>query len=120
MLMAAGSLMLWIAVPTGSLWVTAHFAKTSGEALVIGLPISVAAMITFGALLAWLNGLYLRVTGSLAYWEAEEKELGPGASPRYLHGPLEILLVISLVIALVVLCVWFFVFAHNPSLTSTW
>ncbi len=119
-LMAVGSLTLWIGVPAGCLWIVAQFAETSGEALVIGLPITVVAMIGFGALLVWLNGLYLRVSGSLAYWQTEEEQFGPGIAPRYLRGPLEVLLVASLVVALVALFVWFFVFAHNPSLTSTW
>jgi hypothetical protein len=119
-LMAAGSMVLWIGVPAGCLWLAAHVARTSGEALVIGLPITILAMIAFGAFLAWLNRLYLRVTGSLAYWRAEEEEFGRAEAPRYLRGPLELMLVVSLVVALIALFVWFFVFAHNPSLTSTW
>ena len=65
----------------------------------------------FGAFLVWLNGLYMRVTGVIAAYEAEEKEFGPGAAPRYLRGPLETLLVSSLVLAIIALFVWFFVFA---------
>jgi hypothetical protein len=37
-------------------------------------------------------------------------------APRYVRGPLESLLVGSLLIAIVAFLVWFFVFADNPLL----
>ena len=37
-------------------------------------------------------------------------------APRFLHGPLEPILVGSLVIALVVMFVWFFLLAKDPPL----
>lgn len=113
-MMAVGSLALWIVVPIASLYAASKLVGTSGEEYVVGLPITIAAMIVFGAVLARLNRLYLRVTGVLARYEAEVEELG--VAPAFLRGPLEPLLVSSLIVAIVVLVVWFFGFAKNPPL----
>lgn len=113
-LMAVGSLALWILVPLGCLWVSSKLVGTSAEEYVVGLPITVVAMIVFGAFLGWLNRLYLRVTGVIARYEAEEEEFG--VAPPLLRGPLEPLLVGSLVIALVSLAIWFLFIARNPPL----
>ena len=117
-LMAAGSLTLWIGVPAGTLWLAGRVADSTAEAYLIGLPLTAAAMIVFGGFLVWLNGLYLRVTGVLGYYRAEEDEFGPGAAPRHLGGPLEALLVISLVIALIALGVWIFGFERHLTPTA--
>lgn len=117
LLMAGGSLALWIAVPIGCWQVAWKLGRTDGEMFLIALPLTVAAMIAVGSLLVRLNRLYLRVSGTIARYAAEEAEFGQGASPRFLRGPLEPLLVASLVIAIVVLAMWFLLFAHslNPS-----
>jgi len=112
--MAVGSLALWLAVPAACLYAASKLVGTSGEEYVVGLPMTVVAMVVFGAVLAWLNRLYLRMTGVLARYEAEIDELG--VAPAFLRGPLEPLLVTSLVVALAVLAVWFFGFAKNPPL----
>ena len=64
-------------------------------------------------MLIWLNNLYLRVTGVIARYHAEEEEFGPGTGPRFLRGPLEPLLIGSLVIALIVLTAWFLFLADG-------
>jgi hypothetical protein len=112
--MAVGSFALWLAVPAGCLYAASKLVGTSGEEYVVGLPITIAAMVAFGAFLAWLNRLYLRITGVLERYEAEAEELG--VAPPLLRGPLEPLLVTSLVVALGALAVWFFGFAKNPPL----
>ncbi len=112
-LMAVGSFALWIGVPAAMLWLVARFADSTVEEYLIGLPVTAAAMVAFGAFLAWLNRLYLRVTGVLAYYRAEEEEYGAGAAPRDLGGPLEALLVASLVIAPITLAVWIFGFDRH-------
>ena len=87
-LMAVGSLALWLLVPAApSLWLASKLVGSSAEEFLVGLPITVVAMVRFGAFLGWLNRLYLRVTGVLARYEAEEEEFG--VAPRFLHGPLE-------------------------------
>jgi len=119
-LMIVGSFALWTAVPMGCLWLIAKVADTSAEALLVGLPTTIVAMIFTAMALAWLNRLYLRVTGVIAYYEAEEDEYGPGAAPRYLRGPLDTILVGSLVVALIAISIWFFVFAHDPAPGTLW
>jgi len=108
-LMTVGSLALWIGVPLGCLWVASMLADSLAEHFVIVLPMVLAAMAIWGWGLFWLNGLYLRVTG---FFDEPED---PDEPPRRIRGPLEPILVGSLVIALVALFIWFFGFAENPS-----
>jgi hypothetical protein len=111
--MAIGCLVLWIGIPVGALYVTSRVAETNGEHLLLVLPTTLTAMIVFAWGLFWVNRLYLRVSAdsnATEEWDDEEEE-----EPRFARGPLEPLLVGSLVIAIVALFVWFFGFAHNPS-----
>ena len=110
-LLGIGSLALWLVVPAGSLWLLSRLSDNSEYHLLVGLFAVPAAMMLFAPLLFWLNGLYLRVTGHWAY-DAEEDR------PRRLRGPLEPLLLWSFVIALVVLCYWFFFLAEGPVPTA--
>jgi hypothetical protein len=100
---------LWIGVPAAALYVSGQLTSTRGGHVIIALPLTLVAMVAFGAFLIWLNRLYLRITIPWAVAEADEDE-----DPRRLRGPLEPLLVGSLLVALVVLFIWFFVFAQNP------
>lgn len=109
-LLTIGSFALWIAVPAGSLWASAQVVDTLAGHLLVALPVTIAAMILWGSGLFWLNALYLRITGF--FNEPED----PDEPPQRLRGPLEPILVGSLVIALISLFVWFFVFAENPSM----
>lgn len=111
-LMAIGSLALWIAVPAAGLWATSQITDTTADHYLLALPATLAGMAAWGAALFWLNSLYLRVTG---FWEEPED---PDQPPRRLRGPLEPLLVGSLVIALVALTVWFFTFQGDPGPAS--
>jgi hypothetical protein len=63
-------------------------------------------------ILIWLNGLYLRVTGVLARAQEDEDESG---WRRSLHGPLEPMMLASLLVAFTALSIWFFFFAENPT-----
>ena len=110
-LLAAGSLTLWIGVPAGWLWVASKITDSEPShfvAAIVGTPV---AIVLFGLLLAWINGLYLRVRWASHEpneYEHEDEE------PRPVRGPLEPMLAASLALALIVLTVWFFVFAENP------
>jgi hypothetical protein len=115
LLMAVGSLVLWIGIPALVMWGSGQVTSTAETQFLAALPLTVIGIVLFGVFLAWLNQLYLRVTGVIAEYEADE-ELGPDAAKRMLRGPLEPLLVGSLVLALIAFCVWFFFIAHNPPL----
>jgi hypothetical protein len=115
--MAVGSFALWLVVPILCLWAASKLTNTSEGEYLLGLPLTIAGVAVFAVLLGRLNGLYLRVTGVMARYEAEVAELfAPGEAPQPPRGPLEPLLVSSLVVALIAFVVWFFVFAKDPPL----
>lgn len=110
-LLAIGSLALWIVVPAAWLWAASKLTDSSTShfaASVLGMPV---AIILFGIALSWVNRLYVRVRWShvpLPEVDDEEEHL------RIARGPLEPLLVGSLVIAIAAFVFWFFVLAKNP------
>jgi hypothetical protein len=110
-LMAVGSLVLWTVVPAGCLWVAGELTDEIGTHFLIALPLTVISVGLFAALLFRVNHLYLRITGALVQLPEDEED---DDEPRFPRGPLEPMLVGSLVIALVALVVWFFAFAEDP------
>jgi hypothetical protein len=100
LLMAAGSLWLWIGMPALALWLIAQVVDDPAQHLVLSILGVPAAMILFAPLLFWINGLHLRVTG---YPRADDE----GAAPRLrMRGPLEPILLWSLLIAFAAFAVW--------------
>ena len=106
LLLAAGSLFLWVGIPCGLLWFFARVTDSWNGHFLMSVVLIPIAMALFAPVLFWLNGLYLRVTGVV-----RPDEDDPG---RRLRGPLEIFLYAGMIMALVALCVWFFWYAHNP------
>ena len=106
LLLAAGSLFLWVGIPCGLLWFFAGVTDSWNGHFLMSVVLIPIAMALFAPVLFWLNGLYLRVTGVV-----RPDEDDPG---RRLRGPLEIFLYAGMIMALVALCVWFFWYAHNP------
>jgi hypothetical protein len=106
MLLAAGSLFLWVGIPYGLLWFFARVTDSWNGHFLMSVVLIPIAMALFAPALFWLNGLYLRVTGVL---RADEEDPG-----RRVRGPLEIFLYAGMIMAVVALCVWFFGYAHNP------
>jgi hypothetical protein len=106
-LLIAGCLALWIGVPAGALWLSGELTDSFGWHMPIALALLLPGMLGAALLLIWLNGLYLRITGgaTIATREGEVRR----------RGPLEPLLVATLLLALISLFVWFFGFAENPS-----
>ena len=103
LLMALGSLALWIVIPAGVLLALGKVVDSVSLHLGMGLILVPVAMVAFGSLLLWMNRVYLRVTGVLTRWEEEDDE------PRRLRGPLEPLLLGSFMLALLAL-LYFLVF----------
>jgi hypothetical protein len=104
-------LAFWIGIPLGILWALGELTDSGPTHFVGGLIGVPVAMGLFSPVLFWLNGLYLRVTGVLARLAEDEDESG---WHRRVRGPLEPLLIVSFLVALVALFVWFFVFAEDP------
>jgi hypothetical protein len=97
LMMAAGSLALWVVIPAGVLLALARVVDSATLHLGLGLILVPVAMVGFGSLLLWMNRVYLRVTGVLTRWEEEDDE------PRRVRGPLEPLLLGSFLIAVIAL-----------------
>ena len=110
LLLAVGTLALWIGIPAGSLWLASHLSESTALHLPLALAVMIPAMVAGGALLSWLNLLYLRITGG--------EIVGTGAFRVKRKGPLEPLMVVSIVLAVICLFVWFFFFAENPNLAG--
>jgi heme/copper-type cytochrome/quinol oxidase subunit 2 len=100
-IMVGASLLLWIGVPAGWLWIGSQVQGSTGS---VGTAIAVmlAGAIASIIVIAWLLGAVNR---------AHERLLeARGAKPE---GPplLEVVLVVTAAIALIGFAVWFFVFA---------
>ena len=114
-LMAVGSVAMWVGVPAGWLWVAGKITADQAQHItlsVIGVPI---AIIIWARGLFWLNRLYMRVTMPRLMRELEEAP--EDEEPRVIRGPLEPLMVGSLAVAIVAMAIWFFFFAERPPAT---
>jgi hypothetical protein len=109
--LVVASVGFWVGAPLGFLWALSKLTDDGTTHFVVGLIGAPLTMVLFSPVLFWLNGLYLRVTGVYDRLEEDEAE---SDWRRRVRGPLEPILLISLVIAIVALCIWFFVFAENP------
>ncbi|MGH2954056.1 MAG: hypothetical protein ACRDK9_08560 [Solirubrobacterales bacterium] len=112
--MALSCLVFWIGIPVGGLWALSKATDSFAGHFVIGLIGVPIAMALFSPALFWLNGLYLRVTGVMARLEAEEEETG---WHRRVRGPLEPMLILSFIVALTALTIWFFFVADTAPYT---
>ena len=109
--LAVACLAFWVGIPIGALWALSKATDSFAGHFVLGLLLVPMAMALFSPALFWLNNLYLRVTGVFQRLEEDEREAD---WQRRLRGPLEPMLFVSLVVALMALTIWFFIFAENP------
>jgi hypothetical protein len=113
-LMVMGSFALWIGVPAAVLYGLAHLTESKTSHYLGGLVMVPLAMVACGALLFWINGLYMRVIGR-APIESYEDE------PPKVKGPLGLILSTSLLIALIALVAWLALFGgHSPQAGGSW
>lgn len=108
-LLAAGSLVLWVGIPYGLLWFFSRVTDSWNRHFLMSLVLIPLAMALFAPALFWLNGLYLRVTGVIRADDDDQEDL-----PRRVRGPLEFFLYMGMIAALIALTIWFFFFAKNP------
>ncbi len=106
-LMAGGCLVLWIGVPIASMWLASKLTDSSGSHMPIALVLAISGMLVTAIALAWINNLYLRITGG------EVRRFGGHSIRR--RGPLEPMLAACFAAAAVGLLLWFFVLAENPT-----
>ena len=101
-IMFFGSLVLWIGVPVGWLWVGSRLEPSSGLAtavgvMMIGMLLTIALLVTF---LAWINRRHVEL-------QEARRSFGEGATV------LELVLVSSAVVAVLGFGVWFFGFSGS-------
>jgi hypothetical protein len=116
-----GSLLLWVGVPFGGLWVAGQVAANALGAVLFALVAVPVAMVAVGWLLYRVNGRYEALRGAerrAASPPAWRSSLGEErAIERRRRGgrPLiEIAMTVSAVAAMLVLFVWFFLYAELP------
>jgi hypothetical protein len=107
-LLAAGSLVLWVGIPVGGLWFFSKVTDSWNRHFLLSLVLIPLAMAAYAPVLFWLNGLYLRVTGVLRPDDDDDDR------DRRLRGPLELFLYVGMAVAVVALFGWFFFLASNP------
>jgi hypothetical protein len=117
--MALGSVFLWIVVPIGWLWIASHVTDTSAPTLGPYLLIIFAVPVTMwivGKLLFRTNRLYERVTGTDSEVRVQlpwHKSLRDSATSDRRTTVLDVVMIGSVGIALVAFGIWFFLFAGS-------
>jgi hypothetical protein len=119
LVMAVGSIAMWIAVPVAWLYLASRLSQGTQPTLgpfvmvLVGIPLS---MVVIGKLLATLDRLYGRVTGTLAQvhiqmpWHKSMRGERGSTRPR---SVLDIVMVISVSLALLLFGLWFFLIAGS-------
>jgi hypothetical protein len=110
-----GSLVMWIGIPLGWVWLAGRLADHPLEAYGMALFGCPVTMVLFGLMLARLNGLHLRLTGGHA-GRARTAWLKSLSGDRKAPRPRTVLdtsMAISVVIAIVAMAIWYFFFAHS-------
>ena len=118
LLMAVGSVFLWLGIPIGWIWIASHSVKTTQPTLgpylliLVGVPVS---MFIVGKVLFRLNGTYERLTGRTREvnvqlpWHRSLRGERKSSRPTTV---LDVVMVSSVSVALVCCALWFFFFAH--------
>jgi hypothetical protein len=100
-IMVGASLLLWVGVPAGWLWIGSQIQGSTGSvgtAIAVMLLGAIASIVAIAWVLGRLNGAHERLL--------EARGVQPEGPPL-----LEVVLVVTAAIALVGFAIWFFVFA---------
>jgi hypothetical protein len=118
-LMAIFSVVLWLGIPIGWLYLASRIAKSSQPSMgpyvlvLVGIP---ASMVVVGKLLSRLNRTYGALTGAApavrtrSAWMKSLRGERDSARPRTM---LDVVMVWSVALALVCFAIWFFAFAGS-------
>lgn len=119
-LMAFGSVALWIGIPVLWLWIGSKLQESTDPRMgpyLLVLAGIIASMIAVAKLLSRLNALYERLTGRSAHvrvqlpWMKSMRGERTSGRPRTV---LDVVMVISVLLALTVFGIWFVFFAGAP------
>ena len=121
LLMAAGSIVMWVGLPLGLIWVASAITDSSQPTMgpylliLVGLPVGMFAV---GKLLGALDRAHGRITGRLddtpqraAWLQSMRDERGPRRKRR---SVLDTVMIVSVLAALVAGAIWFVAFAGSP------
>ena len=115
----AGSAVLWIGIPAGGMWLAGEVTRTAEAFLFFVLGAIPLTMIAFGFLLFRVNAVYERLRPQrpsaprrAAWLDAATEERPSIKRLRAGRSLLDVSMAVSVVTALVLLLVWFFVFAE--------
>jgi hypothetical protein len=120
LLMAAGSIVMWIGLPLGLIWLASALTDSSQPSLgpylliLIGLPVG---MVVIGKLLGALDRVHGRITGRLddspqrATWLRSMRD---ERAPQRRRSVLDTVMIVSVLAALVAGAIWFALFAGSP------
>ena len=118
-LMAIGSILLWLGIPVGWLYLVSRLVSSSQPSmgpyllLIVGIP---ASMIVVGKALSKLNRVYGEVTGTTPTMRARSPWMKSMRGERDSGRPrsvLDVVMVWSVALALLCFGVWFFAFAGS-------
>jgi hypothetical protein len=118
LLMAVGSVLMWLGLPVGLVYLASQLADTPNPSLgpylvvLIGLPVGMALI---GKALGALDRLHTRITGieTDEYRPAWTRSLRGERAPVRRGGVLDRVMIVSVALALVAFAVWFFGFAGS-------
>jgi hypothetical protein len=120
LLMALGSVVMWLGIPLGLVYAASQLAGSSAPTLgpyllvFIGLPIGMAVM---AKLLGYLNRAHQRLTRTVddrpeqATWMRSMR--GERSGTRKRRGVLDTVMIVSVLAALALFGIWFFGFAGS-------
>jgi hypothetical protein len=119
LLMAVGSIVLWIGIPVGWVWVASRTVKSSQPSLgpyLLVLCATPISMWIWGKLLFRLNDVYSRLTGQTSEVRTQlpwHKSMRGERSSNRPTTVLDLVMIVSVSVALTAFGVWFFFFAGS-------
>ena len=122
-LMAVGSVVMWLGVPLGLLYAASKLADTPKPSMwpylfvLVGLPIGMAVV---GRALGWLNRVHIRVTGATTdqYRPGWTRSMRGERAVDRRNGVLDRVMIVSVTVAALAFAVWFFGFAGSSMPTG--
>jgi hypothetical protein len=119
LLMAAGSILMWLVVPVAWLWLGSQMTSSTQPSIgpyLLVLAGTIVSMVIIGKGLGSLNRMHMRVTGRVrereqAAWMKSMR--GERKGTIHDRGVLDKVMMISVSIALVLFLIWFFTLAGS-------
>ena len=118
-LMAVGSVAMWIAAPIFWLWLVSQFSQSSSPSLGLYLLVlvgTIATIVVLGKALGFLNRVHGAMTGRMPPRRDQTVWMRSMRGEREVnrdHGVLGTVMAVSVSIALVCMGIWFFFFAEG-------